>query len=81
MDGVDGREVVVFDLAELEEAIQTVSSCLVMLSKGEAARHLLFAQLWRVVDQQINDDVANGGLQQDGHGGESQGISRKGLWL
>lgn len=30
-----------------------------------------------MVDQQINDNVPNGGLQQNRHGGESRGISKK----
>lgn len=34
------------------------------LGKG---RYLLFAELWRMVDQEVNDDVAHACFQQDRH--------------
>lgn len=68
MDGVDGGEVVVFDFAEFEEAVEErVSMWLVDGDRREENR--LFAHLGRVIDQKVNHNVAGAGLEEDRHGG------------
>jgi hypothetical protein len=54
---VDGREVVVFDLAEFQEA-EAMSAAWSIRERGD--RDVLFAELGSVVSEQVNDNVTDG---------------------
>lgn len=73
LDGVDGGEIVVFNLAELEETIQRSAGVLGMILQSGGGGlvlqgdemelgHTLFTGFRRLVDQQVNDDIAQGGF-------------------
>lgn len=66
---MDGTEVVVFCFAELKEAREGAlgSVCSVILQDGGGEEHLLFAEGGRVVDEEVDYNVAGGGFEEDAH--------------
>ena len=73
MHRVDGGKVVVLDFAELEEAGGNVPSAKAGweasagMGVGAAAGNSLLAHLGRVIDQQVDHNVARAGFKKDGH--------------
>ncbi len=68
LDAVHRGEIVVFDLAQLEEARRVlVSMSSVTSTQRNGAYNLLFAELRRIVDQKVNDDIASGSFEEDAH--------------
>jgi hypothetical protein len=64
---VNGREIVVFDFAKLEKAVK--KRLLVTSSKVEhcLGRDVLLTHLGRIIDEQVDHDVASAGFEKYRH--------------
>lgn len=71
LHAVHGREVVVLDLAQLQEAKRTVLVGVLWKViggvRGGGGGNVLFAELGRVLCEEVDDDVAGGRFEEDAH--------------
>ena len=86
LDVVYWGVIIVFDLAELQEAVATRPSLSIPISlyidfrpvacAASLARKgdLLFAALWRILDEEVDSDVTRRCLEQDRHTGIPQAL-------
>lgn len=70
LDIIDGGVVVILDLAELQEAVGTRPRLSILISRATQcaeSEDLLLAALGRVVDEQVDGDVAGRRFEEDRH--------------